>query len=166
MSSLYYFPMTEEYASIIAKWTYDEPYSLYSMDGDENTIAEFMDGDYFYALDNDNVLIGYICTGNSARVPGGYNIGIYDQDTYLDLGLGLQPEFTGKGLGIGFVTSSLDFIRERYQATDIQLVVAAFNERAIKVYERAGFAKGPLFQSKIGEQDVDFMVMRRSMQAQ
>ncbi|MFD3274374.1 GNAT family N-acetyltransferase [Paenibacillus dendritiformis] len=165
MSSLHYFPMTEDYASIIAKWTYDEPYSLYSMDGDEDTMAEFMNGDYFYALDNDNVLIGYICTGNSARVPGGYDIGIYHHDTYIDFGLGLDPEFTGKGMGSGFVTSSLEFIRERYQASDIQLVVATFNERAIKVYERAGFVKGPLFQSKVGDQDIDFIVMRYSMQA-
>lgn len=165
MSSLHYFPMTEDYASIIAKWTYDEPYSLYSMDGDEDTIAEFMNGDYFYALDNDNVLIGYICTGNSARVPGGYDIGIYHHDTYIDFGLGLHPEFTGKGMGSGFVTSSLEFIRERYQATHIQLVVATFNVRAIKVYERAGFVKGPLFQSKVRDQDIDFIVMRYSMQA-
>lgn len=163
---MHYFAMTEDYARIIAEWTYDEPYSLYSMDGDEDTVAEFMNGDYFYALDNDNVLIGYICTGNSARVPGGYDIGIYHHDTYIDFGLGLHPEFTGKGRGAEFVTRSLQFIHEQYQATDIQLVVATWNERAIKVYERAGFAKGPIFQSKIGEQDVDFMVMRRSMQAQ
>ncbi|BFH68441.1 MAG: GNAT family N-acetyltransferase [Paenibacillus dendritiformis] len=165
MLSLRYFPMTEDYASIIANWTYDEPYSLYSMDGDEDTIAEFMNGDYFYALDNENVLIGYICTGSSARVPGGYDIGIYGQETYLDFGLGLHPEFTGKGMGAGFVTSSLEFIRERYQTTDIQLVVAAFNERAIKVYERAGFAKGPLFRSKVGDGEVEFMAMKRSIQA-
>ncbi|WP_374019149.1 GNAT family N-acetyltransferase [Paenibacillus thiaminolyticus] len=166
MSSLHYFPMTEDCASIIAKWTYDEPYSLYSMDGDEDTIAEFMNGDYFYVLDNDNVLIGFICTGNSARVPGGYDIGIYHHDTYIDFGLGLHPKFTGKGMGADFVTRSLQFIHEQYLVTNIQLVVAACNERAIKVYERAGFAKGPLFQSKIGEQEVDFLVMRRSIQAQ
>jgi ribosomal-protein-alanine N-acetyltransferase len=48
---------------------------------------------------------------------------------------------TGCGLGLAFVTAGLDFARERLGATRFVLDVAEFNERAIHVYERAGFRR-------------------------
>lgn len=162
MASFQYFKMTEQYASLIAGWTYEEPYSLYSMDGGLDDISELMNGDYFYVLDYANELIGFICTGNSARVPGGYQIGIYNDELYIDLGLGLKPELTGKGYGEPFLINSLQFIKDEYDKSDVQLVVAAFNERAIKVYERVGFIKGQSFKSKVSGQDIDFLVMHYS----
>lgn len=162
MSSYQFFKMTEQYAALIAGWTYEEPYSLYSMEGGLDDISEFMNGDYFYALDDAYELVGYICTGNSARVPGGYPIGIYNDEQYLDFGLGLKPELTGKGNGEKFLISGLQFIKEEYDKSDIQLVVAAFNERAIKVYERVGFIKGQPFKSKVSGQEIDFLVMHYS----
>ncbi|MCY9531379.1 hypothetical protein M5X04_18900 [Paenibacillus alvei] len=56
----------------------------------------------------------------------------------------------------------MDYIRKLNRGEKIQLVVAAFNERAIKVYERTGFVRGISFTSKIGEQDTEFIVMRYS----
>ncbi|OOC62560.1 GNAT family N-acetyltransferase [Paenibacillus ihbetae] len=161
MSSFQFLKMTEQYAALIAGWTYEEPYSLYSMEGLDD-ISELMNGDYYYALDDTHELVGYICTGNSARVPGGYPIGIYNDEQYIDLGLGLKPELTGKGFGEKFLFSSLQFIKEEYDKSDVQLVVAAFNERAIKVYERVGFIKGQSFKSKVSGQEIDFLVMNYS----
>ena len=57
----------------------------------------------------------------------------------LDYGLGLRPDLVGRGLGLDFFRAGLEFARERYRPRLIRLHVAAFNERAIKVYERAGF---------------------------
>lgn len=56
-----------------------------------------------------------------------------------------EPEYafcrdlTGRGLGLEFFRTGPRFGRERYRPRLVQLHVAAFNERAIKVYERAGF---------------------------
>lgn len=155
-----FYSMTEEFASIIAAWTYEEPYSLYSMDGSNESIMEFLNGDYYYALNAQQELAGYICTGNSARVPGGYQAGIYEDDRFIDLGLGLRPEFTGKGHGANFVQTGLQWVCERYNSSRIRLVVAAFNERAIKVYNRAGFTQGKHFLSKVQGQDMEFIVMQ------
>jgi [ribosomal protein S18]-alanine N-acetyltransferase len=162
MPSLRYCVMTEEYASLIAGWTYEEPYSVYNIDDSEESISELMNGDYYYVLNSENELVGFICTRDSARVAGGYAIGIYNNDKYIDLGLGLNPSLVGKGTGVDFLTRSIQFVRKEYHTSHIQLVVARFNERVIKVYERVGFVKGPLFQSKVGDQEIDFIVMNYS----
>src|SRR5204863_514838 len=57
----------------------------------------------------------------------------------LDYGLGLRPDLTGRGLGLDFFRAGLEFGRERFRPALVRLHVAAFNERAVKVYERAGF---------------------------
>ena len=57
----------------------------------------------------------------------------------LDYGLGLRPDLTGQGLGVEFFVAGLDLARERYRPRRIFLHVAEFNERARRVYERAGF---------------------------
>lgn len=57
----------------------------------------------------------------------------------LDYGLGLRPDLTGRGLGIEFFLAGLEFAREQYEPRRVFLHVAEFNERAIRVYERAGF---------------------------
>ena len=57
----------------------------------------------------------------------------------LDYGLGLRPDLTGRGLGLEFFLSGLEFAREQYEPRRVFLHVAEFNQRAIRVYERAGF---------------------------
>ncbi|MCM3783483.1 GNAT family N-acetyltransferase [Neobacillus mesonae] len=159
MSLLHYFPMTRKYAIEISEWTYEEPYALYSMERSEETVAELLNGDYNYVLDAEDNLVGFICTGQSARVPGGYTAGIYEKDDCIDLGLGLDPKLTGQGLGLHFIKQSMNYIQVRYRTAGIRLVVAAFNERARTVYERAGFVSGPVFKSKAGGQEIDFIAM-------
>lgn len=151
--------MTAQHASTICNWKYQAPYALYSMDGSDDCICEFTSGSYYAAVDESQDLIGYLCSGQSARVPGGYACGIYEDDHYLDIGLGLKPEYTGKGKGLEFVLQGLEFFRRQHQVQSFRLVVATFNERAIKVYERAGFVKGICFTSMVFQQEIQFMVM-------
>ncbi|WP_240479787.1 GNAT family N-acetyltransferase [Paenibacillus wynnii] len=121
-----------------------------------------MNGEYFCAFNPDNAIIGYICIGDSARVTGGYVNGIYSSAKYVDIGLGLKPELTNKGFGYNFLTSSIQFLKDQYDIHEFQLVVASFNERAIKVYERVGFVKGVHFKSRIDDIEIDFVVMNYS----
>jgi RimJ/RimL family protein N-acetyltransferase len=77
-----------------------------------------------------------------ARDDRGDTIGFYyfePKPPNLDYGLGLRPDLTGQGLGLEFFLAGLGFAHERYRPEQVFLHVAAFNERARRVYERAGF---------------------------
>ena len=60
----------------------------------------------------------------------------------ITLGLALRPDLTSKGIGLAFVRAGVDFAKERFTPRYLRLDVAEFNQRAIKVYERAGFQPG------------------------
>ncbi|WP_454192453.1 GNAT family N-acetyltransferase [Paenibacillus sp. Marseille-Q7038] len=159
MNTITFLPMSHQYANAIATWTYPEPYSLYNMDDEEETLDELMDGSYYVALDGKENLIGFICTGEAARVPGGYAAGIYNnEEEQIDIDLGMRPDLTGNGQGGLFLKESLSFIRNLTNHSPLQLVVATFNERAIKVYEGAGFQKGQTFLSR----DREFVAMNQT----
>ena len=55
------------------------------------------------------------------------------------LGLGLRPDLTGRGFGLAYLEAGLAFAEQRFRPSRFRLSVATFNERAIRVYERAGF---------------------------
>lgn len=96
---------------------------------------------------------------HKSRVPGGYAAGIYTDLRKLYIGLGLKPDLTGNGKGQEFLTEVLSFLNNQFSDREYQLVVAAFNERAIKVYERIGFVKETHFMSKYEEQELEFISM-------
>lgn len=65
----------------------------------------------------------------------------YAENDEFWLSLGLRPDLTGKGLGVEFVSECVKYAISRYKLIKltIKLAVALFNQRAIKVYQRAGF---------------------------
>ena len=77
----------------------------------------------------------------------------------LELGLGLRPELTGLGLGASFVNAGLEFAKSRFSPKVVQLRVAAFNERAIKVYGRIGFIEVERFLHPTNGGEFDFVRM-------
>lgn len=151
--------MKREDAIVIATWRYPEPYDLYSMDGSDEDIAELMNGDYVSARDAEGSLIGFYCTGISARVPGGYDAGIYEDDSLVDFGLGMKPDLTGQGHGIRFVEEGIAYVKRSLPEKGIRLVVATFNQRAIRTYENAGFKQTCVFTSQVHGQETEFACM-------
>lgn len=134
-------PMTEPDARAVVAWRYEGPYVLYNTDPaqfDETRRALLEPRNRYYAVRTaEDGLVGTFCFGPDAQVPGGD----YDDADALDIGLGLRPDLTGRGLGGAFLLAGLAFARERLVPTPtrFRLTVAAFNRRAIRVYERAGF---------------------------
>jgi RimJ/RimL family protein N-acetyltransferase len=136
-------PATPETFDDMAAWRYPPPYELY--DGD---VEPVLNPERFYA----------------ARDEGGGLVGFfYYEDKVggvLEIGLGLRPDLTGRGLGRDFFQAGLAFAREQLGAERIVLNVAAFNERAIAVYERGGFRRtGSHVRSFERWGDVEFVEM-------
>ncbi|MCF0147375.1 MAG: GNAT family N-acetyltransferase [Clostridium sp.] len=146
-------------AKEISKWTYNEPYAMYSMEDSDSCIDELISEMYFSASDKYNNLIGYYCFGESAQVPAGNKFGVYDCKDSLDIGLGIKPSLCGQGLGFEFLTEGISFAKNKLLAKKIRLTVASFNERAIKVYEGAGFEKVHSFERITETERTDFQVM-------
>ena len=114
-------PMTRRDFDELATWRYEPPYDFY--DGDVDPVLD--PERFFAARDGDGALIGFYY--------------FEQKPDALEYGLGLQPELTGRGFGLDFFRAGLTFGRKRYRASCVRLFVAAFNLRAITVYERAGF---------------------------
>jgi ribosomal-protein-alanine N-acetyltransferase len=72
----------------------------------------------------------------------------------------MKPEITGNGFGKKFVHLVLDHVNHQFQNPEIWLSVAQFNQRAIKVYENAGFVKVDEIQQATNGGVYDFVRMK------
>ena len=142
-------PMTEEFAKEIASWHYTGAYSFYDLASDEEDLQEFMEPStwaaYSAVLDENGRLVGYF----------DYTRREHD----VEIGLGMQPDLTGRGLGERFVRAGLDVFSARLGADRFTLRVAQFNARAIKVYERVGFREVERFMQKTNGGEYPFVRM-------
>jgi ribosomal-protein-alanine N-acetyltransferase len=139
--------MNEADAAAIAAWRYAEPYAFYDWARDEDDLAELLDpgewGRRYFAADAEGELAGFFV--------------FKPHEGKTEIGLGLRPDLTGRGLGARFLEAGLRFGgAERYT-----LAVAAFNRRAIAVYERAGFAVTERFVHRTNGADHEFLRMER-----
>ncbi|MFN4214006.1 N-acetyltransferase family protein [Exiguobacterium sp.] len=139
--------VTEEDARAIQAWTYEAPYHLYNQAPSDDGIDELMTYEGIY---DGTELIGFFCLGAYAQVPN--ETYVYDE-TRTDIGLGMRPDHTGRGLGRTFFAI---VVKEAKRAgKPLRLTVAAFNLRAIHLYEQFGFRRIASFQKA----DTEFVVM-------
>lgn len=148
-------PVTEADVRAILAWRYDPPYTTYNPDnepGGFDYAAEMLDrrSPYFAVriVSGEDwereppagfIAFGSACeVGSEPEAPDEPHL--YRADGSITIGLGLRPDLTGRGLGLPFVEAGLALARERYHPTRFRLFVYAWNQRAITVYERAGFA--------------------------
>ena len=155
-------PMDERSARTICGWRYPGEYAYYDVVGGASpeNLADMLDGSQYTVTDATGVLIAFLAFGDVAQVPGGVAQGLYGDTDLLDFGIGLRPDLTGRGLGLAVVQAGLAFARAALGARGFRLSVAAFNRRAIRVYERAGFVAGETFTSISARGVTDFLLMR------
>lgn len=151
--------MNMEEAVQVSKWKYEEPYSIYSMDESEECINEFINEKFYSVKDEENKLLGYFCFGNSAQVPVGRKFGAYEDKKFTDIGLGINPNFCGQGMGYEFLKEGIKFAKNKLSFNNYRLTVAEFNIRAIKVYEKLGFKEVMKFTRDNENGTVNFIVM-------
>ena len=154
-------PITPRDAWAISRWRYRAPYSVY--DGDPTSADSLLQPRLHYhsVFDEGGDLVGYFCFGEDARVAAGRRLGVYARESALDVGLGMRPDLTGRGLGEEFVHAGLRFARETCSPRAFRLTVATFNRRAIRVYERAGFETVETFGAPTPGGEKEWLLMRR-----
>jgi ribosomal-protein-alanine N-acetyltransferase len=150
MDELRFRAMTGDDAAAISTWRYPPPYDFYDLGADPDDLNELLDpvrreAEYSTAVDGSGEIVGF------AQLTA-------DGDA-VEIGLGLRPDLTGRGLGGDFVEAVLQLARERHAPVRITLAVAAFNHRAITVYERAGFVAVRRYRHRTNGAEWDFVGM-------
>jgi ribosomal-protein-alanine N-acetyltransferase len=130
--SLAFRPLTRADAEAIVCWRYPAPYDLYNLDArpPSEAVDSLLDPElrYYAVLDSSGELIAFRCFGSDAQVEGGD----YSVDA-LDMGGGLRPDLTGKGLGRIVISAAMSFGRQKFSPKRFRTTVASFNVRALRV---------------------------------
>jgi [ribosomal protein S18]-alanine N-acetyltransferase len=145
-------PMSQRQARAIAAWRYDPPYDFYDAVADPEDLAELLDpvqreSRYFAVLGDPGGLVGFSCSSTRGHRRGraGTAAGLDWQRARA-----LLP---ARGSGV----------RARaVRAARFRLTVAAFNQRAIHVYERAGFRRGESYTHRTNGGEHPLLRMERS----
>ena len=151
-----YRPVDERSAREFLGWQYEPPYDIYNSPLEElDASVEYNidPGNNVYAMfDQNGELVGYCSYGKDAQVPGGeYSEGA------LDIGLMLKPKLTGQGLGAAFVSDVIRNGIEKYAPRKLRVTIAAFNQRAISVWQKNGFQQAQSF--KRSRDGMEFVIM-------
>jgi RimJ/RimL family protein N-acetyltransferase len=125
----------------IVGWRYGPPFEFYDGDGEAPLNPER----FFEARDEAGSLVGFYYFEKRGDA--------------MFYGLGLRPDLTGRGLGLEFVRRGLEYGREHLGLRRVILDVAAFNQRAIKTYARAGFRETGRKMRTFPRGEVEFVDM-------
>ncbi|AQQ52614.1 hypothetical protein B0X71_05550 [Planococcus lenghuensis] len=143
--------MTQQEAQEIAfKWHYDGQYAFYDMEADRGDLEEFLD-----PAERKGIVFAAYMAGALA---GFISITRQDAET-IELGLGMRPDLTGRGLGSSFLAAGLAFAKAHFSFFRVTLAVAAFNMRAIRLYEKYGFSQTAVFKQQTNGGEYDFLKM-------
>lgn len=159
-TSLKFIPMTEFHARAIIHWRYQAPYDFYNHDPaqlDELLHSTFLNPSYHYfaVLDDRNYLVAFRCFGEDARVSGGD----YSADA-LDMGGGLRPDLTGRGMGPQVIQSAINFANVAFSPPAFRTTIAGFNLRAQRACEKVGYVFAQRFVAT--HSGVPFVILLRS----
>ena len=83
---------------------------------------------------NGDELIGFFCTGVEARLAG-----LDEESATVDVVLGMNPKFVGRGNGARFGGAVLEYLAVRNPGVTLRAVVQSWNERSTRLTRRLGF---------------------------
>ena len=138
-------PITADDVRHIITWRYESPYDIYNMGSGLDDAIELAEAiDYFLRPQYHfqamlrhpaDELAGFCSFGSDGQVAGGDY-----RHPAVDIGMGVHPQYTGRGLGTTFAGAAIDFALAHFKPPQLRVTIAEFNRRAQKVWERHGFA--------------------------
>jgi [ribosomal protein S18]-alanine N-acetyltransferase len=120
-------------AKAIAEWRYDGPWQVY----DHRAVDDLpVAGDGYRTVVSalDGAPVGFYCVGPAARVPG-----VAEDNSVLDVGVGMCPQWVGRGHGAAFGGVVLADIRRADPGIPLRAVVQSWNIRSLLLSRRLGF---------------------------
>ena len=149
--------MTLDYAEELRLWEYTPSFERYSML--EADASHFTDPDngFLALVDAAGGLVGFRSYGPDGQVPGG----TYD-DSAFDMGGGLRPDLTGRGLGSYAIQIGIDYAWATFDVQILRVTVWAENERALKVLRSLGFRPTDRFAATTSPDEYVVLTVRRA----
>ena len=147
---------TGQDADAVAGWRYPAPYDVYDASEDPSFEEGMRDperwGELEFAVDD----------AESGELAGFLELTASADHGSVEIGLGLRPDLTGRGLGPSYIEAAMAFARQRWRPSMFVLDVVPWNERAIRAYERAGFERGDIYVRRFPDgNEVTFLRMAR-----
>lgn len=143
-------PLTQDAALEISQWEYEKPYDAYNFTNHPNG----------YLFDDSTWGTEQFCLVDGETILGQVTCQLDGTDLWV--GWSMAPQFCGKGNGSMFVKQCVRELREFTGHTGrILLRVAAWNQRAIRAYQKSGFSYIKTIQDEIAYSNhmEDFWVM-------
>ncbi len=144
---------TEEHAIEVTQWKYEGEYSMYNLPSWEeikknnfSLAKEDKRKNFISFIDDSKELIGFI--------------NLLDEGDSVFFGIGIKPDYCGKGIGKEIINLGLQECKNRYNDKPIVLEVRTWNTRAVKCYESQGFNIVDTKKQKTHLGDGEFFVMK------
>ncbi|MDQ0196402.1 GNAT family N-acetyltransferase [Paenibacillus wynnii] len=146
-------PMETTHAEEICLWNYEPPYNIYGWQpwdqmqafGIEFGDPEIRSQQYVSVVNDQHVFCGFAQ--------------LFPMEGVVRLGIGMNPDFCGHGLGKLFVDSIVKLALKRYPEWEIDLEVLTWNQRAIRTYRKCGFTITDTYERRTPTGDKPFYCM-------
>jgi len=147
----------ENHARAIFSWRYEPPYDFYNNSEEDTRLIQYLlhPQNNFYSILDENSLVAYCSFGQDGQVIGGHY-----RDEALDIGFGIRPDLTGRGKGVEYAKAVLEFADTLFKPKAFRVTIAAFNKRAIRVWQKLEFEHQQSFER--GSDGMQFIVLMRS----
>ena len=117
----------------VLEWRYPDQYRIYDLAPDDESKLAQPDST-FWAVRQNEELIGFVCTGVEARVPG-----MLQDATLVDLGVGIRPDLIGRGASRTLMPAIVAAVARLLGTASLRVTIAKWNVRAQRAAEHAGF---------------------------
>lgn len=124
-------PLEPADAEAIATWRYEGPWDVYDVHPGDRLSAE---AGYQAVVDGAGDLVGFLCLGQEARVPG-----LAETDGIADIGIGMRPDLLGQGLGRAFGAAVLSHVARCCGEISLRAVIQSWNQRSLRLAQGLGF---------------------------
>ena len=120
---------TEEEKYLLSAWEYPGEYAVYNSapyEEQKRTGGSFANPqNQFYSFYDGTRLVGYV--------------NLREKENGLFLGMGVHPDTCSRGYGRQIIHIAYEIAQKQFRHTQLHLIVRAWNTRAVRCYEKAGF---------------------------